>query len=188
MLLRLIKSIGLGLALGMILLVLPCQALDVPATVTALHFRNSITGGLMPLSDPMFAAMVAKIQAGDLYGGALIAAQSKYFANYLARRIALQMQSPSLDVTGIPDNDASAFLIAHFVGAGGTPPRISTILSENSTYLVMGPDGTAVHAADLSVNDVLGDGLDTDGSGWGPARQQWSFSAGETCGWLHHAQ
>lgn len=129
---------------------IPSFAIDVASTATALRMKNAITGGLMSNSDPLFAQMVAKVQAGDLVGAANIAAQSKYFANYLARRLALQMQTPALDAGGITDNDASAFLIAHFTGAGGAPARISTIWSENATYLVLLPNGAEVHAADLT--------------------------------------
>lgn len=125
------------------------QTIDVQATVTALRMRNAITGGFMPTNDPLFAQMVSRIQAGDPVGAAQIAANTRYFANYLARRLALQMQNPALDEAGMTDNDATAFLIAHFVGAGG-PPRLSTIWSENATYLPVLPDGTAKRAADLT--------------------------------------
>ncbi len=108
----------------------------------------------MSSSDPLFAQMVARIQAGDTVGAALIAANSRYFASYLARRLALQMQTPALDSAGMTDNDATAFLIAHFIGAGGTPPRLSTIWSENATYLVLLPNGNAVHAASMSNTDI----------------------------------
>jgi len=133
---------------------IPVFALDVAATATVLRMKNAITGGLMPATDPLFAQMVAKVQAGDLVGAATLAAQSKYFANYLARRLALQMQTPALDTSGMTDNDATAFLIAHFVGAGGAAPRLSTIWSENATYVVQMPDGSRVHAADLSNNEL----------------------------------
>lgn len=129
-------------------------AIDVQATVTALRLKNIITGGQMPVTDPQFANMVAKVQAGDIFGAAEIAAKSKYGANYLARQLALQMQSPALDTTGILDSDASTFLIAHFVGSGATPPRISTIWSENATYLIQSPQGQLVHAADLSATQL----------------------------------
>lgn len=128
-------------------------AIDVAATVTALRMNNAITGGLLSTTDPLFAQMVSKIQSGDLAGAARIAANSKYFANYLARRLALQMQNPALDGAGITDSDATAFLIAHFVGAGG-PPRLSTLWSENATYLVNLPNRTAVHAASLSTQQL----------------------------------
>ncbi len=131
------------------------MAIDVPSTVMALRLKNAITGGLMPSSDPLFAQMVTLVAAGNVKGAALVAANSKYFANYLARRLALQMQSPSLDASGMTDNDASAFLVAHFVGGGGAVARISTIWSENATYLVVSPStGAPIHAADLSDDDL----------------------------------
>ncbi len=142
-------------SLGLIASVSSAQPIDVPATVTALRLRNGITGGLLPVSDAVFTNMVARIQAGDTYGAALLAANSRYFANYLGRRLALQMQTPALDETGIPDNDATAFLIAHFTGAGGTVPRISTMWSENATYLVLDRDGVPTRAADISFNESL---------------------------------
>ena len=124
-------------------------ALDAAATGTALRLANTITGGYMPSTDPIFTGMVSKVQAGDLQGAALDAANSKYFANYLARRLAFQMQNPSLDASTVTDSDATAFLIAHFAGAGGTKPSISTIWSENATYLV-NVNGTPTHAASLT--------------------------------------
>jgi hypothetical protein len=142
---------GLGALLLTSLIALPSWAIDVASTLTALRLRNSITGGLLPVSDPIFTDMVAKVQAGDTYGAALSAARSKYFANYLARRLALQMQTPALETAGIRDSDATAFLIAHFTGAA---PRLSTIWSENATYLVVGPQGKPVHASDLSTADA----------------------------------
>ena len=128
---------------------------NVAATLTALRMKNSITGGMMPNSDPIFAQMVSLVQAGNVVGAATLAANSKYFASYLARRLALQMQTPALDAAGITDSDATAFLIAHFVGAQGVQARLSTIWSENATYLVMLPDGSFRHAADLSATQLL---------------------------------
>lgn len=130
-------------------------AMDVTSTVTALRLANTITGGYMPTSDPLFTKMVTKVQAGDMLGAALIAAQSKYFANYLARRLALQMQNPALDASIVTDNDATAFLIAHFVGAGSNTPSISKIWSDNLTYMVNNGDPTnPIHAADLKATDI----------------------------------
>ncbi len=138
----------------LIFLASPAFAIDVPATATALRLKNSITGGLMSSDDPVFMQMVAHVQTGDVYGAALLAAQSKYFAGYLARRLALQMQTPALETVGATDNDATAFLIAHFIGAGGMPARLSTIWSESATYQVVAPNGKVVHAADLSPADL----------------------------------
>ncbi len=150
---------GLGAYLLLAMLWLSTESahaqIDVDATVKALRLRNGITGGLLPVSDPIFANMVTRVQAGDLYGAALLAANSRYFADYLARRLALQMQTPALDETGMTDNDATAFLIAHFTGAAGTVPRLSTIFSENATYLVVDSSGQPVHAADISFEEGL---------------------------------
>jgi len=134
-----------------VLLSLPNQsfAIDVNATATALRLANTITGGYMPSNDPLFADMVTKVSAGDVQGAALIAANSKYFANYLARRLAFQMQNPALDSSVVTDSDATAYLIAHFTGAGGVKPSISSIWSENATYLV-NVNGTPTHAAALT--------------------------------------
>ncbi|MGZ3721512.1 MAG: hypothetical protein ACXVA9_01195, partial [Bdellovibrionales bacterium] len=141
-------------ALCAAVIALPCHALDAAATATALRLRNAITGGTLPVTDPIFLSMVAQVQAGDVLGAARTAADTKYFAGYLARRLALQMQSPALDATGINDNDGSAFLIAHFVGAGGVSARISTIWSESATYQVTKANGDVVHAAELSSDDL----------------------------------
>src|SRR5262249_45172277 len=89
------------------------KGFDAQATATALRLSNTITGGFMPVSDPLFGQMVAMVSSGDVAGAAALAANSKYFANYLARRLALQMQSPSLDASISIDNDSTAFLIAH---------------------------------------------------------------------------
>lgn len=131
------------------------HAIDVASTATALRLRNTITGGTLPVSDPLFNQMVAAVAGGNTLSAAQMAAGSKYFANYLARRLALQMQTPSMDGAGVVDSDATAFLIAHFVGAGGTNPRLSTIWSEYATYLPISPSsGQPVHAADLSTQDL----------------------------------
>lgn len=112
-------------------------ALDVDATAKALRLSNTITGGVMPTTDPAFAQMVAKIQSGDISGAALIATNTNYYASYLAKRLAFQMQNPSLEAGTVTNNDATAFLIAHFAGTNsGVQPSISTIWSENATYLV----------------------------------------------------
>ncbi|MGZ3722018.1 MAG: hypothetical protein ACXVA9_03745 [Bdellovibrionales bacterium] len=124
-------------------------AIDVEATATALRLANTITGGFMPSSDPLFLAMVTKIQNKDIEGAAAIASSSKYAASYLARRLAFQMQNPSLEAAIVTDSDATAFVIAHLVGTPTVQPSISTIWSENATYLV-NVGGTQVHAASLS--------------------------------------
>lgn len=127
-------------------------AIDIEATTKALRLSNTITGGFMPSNDPLFAQMVTKIQQGDLLGAAQIASNSKYFSAYLGRRLALQMQSPSLDASTGTDNDATAFLMAHFSGTPTSAPSISSIWSENATYLVNTAAGQQ-HAADVSAAD-----------------------------------
>jgi len=130
------------------------HAFDAASTATALRLRNSITGGLLPVTDPAFSTMVAQVAAGNILGAATTATKTKEFASYFARRFALQMQSPALDSTGIQDSDASAFLIAHFIGTPDTNPRISTIWAESATYKVTLPGGDVVHAADMSDDDI----------------------------------
>lgn len=128
-------------------------AIDVDATAKALRMSNTITGGMLPTSDPIFAQMVSKIQAQDLAGAAALAANSSFFGKYLARRLALQMQNPALDASVSIDSDASSFIIAHFIGAGTIKPSISTIWSENATYLVnltVAGVTTATHTASLT--------------------------------------
>ncbi|MGE4132281.1 MAG: hypothetical protein AB7F86_11630 [Bdellovibrionales bacterium] len=140
----------LCLALGMSLLAQAHgQNLNVDATAKALRINNTITGGFMPTSDPLFQQMVQKVASGDLQGAAAIAAGSRYFAGYLGRRLALQMQSPALEATNSSDNDATAFILAHFIGLPGTPASLSTLWSENATYL-LNINGTNQHAADLN--------------------------------------
>ena len=125
------------------------SALDEVATAKALRLMNMITGGYMPTSDPAFATAVTQIQANDIEGAAMTIAKTQYFGNYLARRIALQMQSPALTTVGITDSAASAFVIAHFTGGPGFKPSLSTIWSENATYNVM-VSGTPISASALT--------------------------------------
>lgn len=125
------------------------NAADVNATGVALRLSNTITGGYLSPSDPLFQQMVAKATAGDVAGAAALAANSKYFANYLARRLAFQMQNPALDASSVTDSDATTFLIAKFTGAGGVKPSISSIWSENATYLV-NVNGVQTRAAALT--------------------------------------
>lgn len=126
----------------------PSAAIDIEATAKALRLSNTITGGYMPSSDPLFAQMVTRIQEGNLLAAAQIASNSKYFSAYLGRRLALQMQSPALDASAGTDNDATAFLMAHFSGTATTPPSLSSIWSENATYLVNTAAGQ-LHVADV---------------------------------------
>lgn len=146
------KRIVLGCA-ALLLSSVSALAIDAPSTVATLRLANTITGGFMPSNDPLFGQMLVKVQAGDIQGAAALAANSRYFANYLARRLAFQMQNPSLDAGSVTDSDATAFLIAHFVGAGTAKPSISSIWSENATYLVnVTANGVTsqVHAASLT--------------------------------------
>ena len=112
----------------------------------------------MPTTDPLFAQMVSKLQtSSDYLGAATIAANSSYFASYLARRMALEMQTPSLAESNGSDNDSTAFVIAHFVGTATTKPSISTLLSENATYEVNITNNGAtstIHAADLTAAEL----------------------------------
>lgn len=110
-------------------------AIDVAATAKALRLSNTITGGLMPASDPVFAQMVQKVQGGDIRGAAQLATATSYYVNYLAKRLAYQMQTPALDASIATDSDATAFLIAHLAETSAGKPSISTIWSENATYL-----------------------------------------------------
>jgi hypothetical protein len=126
------------------------QSINVSATASALRLSNTITGGSMPTTDPLFAQMVSQIAAGNLQAAATTAATSQYAAGYLARRLAFEMQNPSLDASSVTDSDATAFLIAHFAGTATTSPSISTIWSENATYLVGVGSTSAIHAASLT--------------------------------------
>jgi hypothetical protein len=148
---------ALGLAVAVMLLSSPAQAFDSASTITALRIAGTVTGGLMPASAPEFAQMVSAIQAGDRLRAATIAANSNYAASYLLRRLAFQMQNPGLDAASVTDNDATTFLMAHFVRASGTQNGVSGLWSENATYLVTvtrsGAD-TQVHGADLTAADL----------------------------------
>lgn len=149
--------VGIGLLLAV--LTAPNVQAQEAAKATALRLNGVITGGFMPTSDPLFTQMVTKVAAGDIRGAADIAARSKYFASYLGRRLALQMQSTALDASASSDSDATAFLIGKFVGAsGGTPPSISSIWSDSATYTLMINGSGGIHAASLTAAQL--DGLD----------------------------
>jgi hypothetical protein len=122
---------------------------EISSKLTALRIANTVTGGYMPTDDPLFDKMVKKARAGDIQGAAAVAADSDYFTNYLARRLALQMQNPALSASNGMDNDSTAFIIAHFVGTPKSLPSISTLFSENATYLVSVASQN-MHAADLT--------------------------------------
>jgi hypothetical protein len=123
------------------------------AIADAVHISGAITGGLLPTDSAEFTAMVAQVENGDPYSAAMIAAQTKYAANYLIRRLSRQMQNGNLLSSEAKDNDATAFLIAHFIGAGGAPLGISKIWSSNMTCRVRNAAGNLVRAADLRPSD-----------------------------------
>lgn len=147
------------------------MAVDAASTTKALRLANTITGGLMPTSDPIFAQMVAQVALGNMQAAATLAANSTYFSKYLARRLALQMQNPALDASASIDSDPTTFIVAHFVGAQGTTagttvkPQISTIWSDNSTYLVnVTVNGvvTPTHTASLTAAQLAAVNWTTD--------------------------
>ena len=132
-------------------------ASEVDAKVQALRMAGTITGGKLTIDDPIFEQVVARLKAGEAEAAAELVAKSPHFASHLARRLALQMQTPALEVGDGKDNDSTAFLIAHFAGATGVSPSIGSIFSENATYLVMTPTGlvraSALSAANLATLD-----------------------------------
>jgi hypothetical protein len=137
--------------------------MDVQSTVKALRIANMITGGFMPTSDPLFTQMVTQVKNGQTYDAAWTAVTSPYFANYLARRFALQMQTPALDASSVTDGDGSVFLIAHFTGGPTWKPSISTIWSENQSYGVTVPVAgvpTVVHIQSLPTATVFSIGAE----------------------------
>jgi hypothetical protein len=154
-------------AIGTLLLILgPQAAADATtATVQALRMASAITGGTMPTSAPEFTTMVSQITAGNYAGAAQTAVGSKYYAQYLPRRLARQMQGPQLSEAGIPDNDATTFLVANFIGSGGTTANISKVWSQNATYLInVSVNGvvTQMHAGDLSSDQLQAVNWQTD--------------------------
>ena len=150
-----LRTIGMTVA-ALIALNTHAQSIDVGSTTIALRLENTITGGSMPTSDPLFAQMVSQIASGNVQGAASTAATSKYATGYLARRLAFQMQNPALDASIVSDSDATAFLIAHFAGTTTSKPSLSTIWSENTTYLVGVGTTSAIHAASLTAAELSG--------------------------------
>lgn len=130
------------------------MAADSTAIVAALRISGVVTGGLMPTNSTEFNSMVASITTGDYYGAALTAVQSQYGANYLLRRLAFQMQNAGYTASTVTDNDATAFLIAHFAGAGGATASISKLWSDNMTCLVKNSTGAMVHVGDLTPTEL----------------------------------
>ncbi len=123
------------------------------AIVGALRISGIVTGGTMPTTSTDFTTMVGQVGSGDYYGAAMTAVQSQYGSGYLLRRLAFQMQNSAYNAAIVTDNDATAFLIAHFAGAGGLAPSISKIWSDNMTCTVnvtRGGTATQVHVADLT--------------------------------------
>jgi hypothetical protein len=121
------------------------------AVIAALKLSHAITGGYMSPTDPegIFQNMVSKIQEGDTLAAASLAANSRYFASYLGRRLAFQMQNLAMDASLAADNDSTAFILAHFVGGAGAKPSISTLWSENATYAV-NINGTSTRVAAMT--------------------------------------
>lgn len=112
----------------------PALAAAPSSVLAALRIAGTLTGGSMPTNSPEFTSMANAIDSNDYYGAALTAIQSSYGANYMIRRLAFQMQNPSLDASIVKDSDATAFLMAHFLGSSGVgAPSISKIWSNNMT-------------------------------------------------------
>ena len=156
---------GFILSLHFVLIPFSAYGLDVAATAKTLRLSNTITGGLMPASNPVFEQMRIKVQAGDIKGAALLATTTSYYVNYLAKRLAYQMQSPALDSNIITDSDATAFLIAHLAEVAGQKPSISTIWSENATYLanvMVAGVPTQIHASSLTAAQLATINWQTD--------------------------
>lgn len=133
---------------------------SVAVTASALRMAGTMTGGLMPTSDPTFAQMVTSIQAGNYYDAAMAATTSKYFTKYLVRRMAKQMMNPTMSAAGIPDNDATTFIVGNLMGAG-TTANISKLWSDNATYLI-NVAGVQKHAMDLSATELANVNWNTD--------------------------
>lgn len=154
---KLIKALTVAFGIASACIPGKVYGLDVNSTATALKIANEITGGFMPTTDPLFATMVTQVAAGNMQGAAATAANSKYFAQYLARRLAFEMQNASLSPNAGIDNDATTFIVAHFTGAGGIKPSISTLWSDDSTYLVAPTAGaTPVSASTLTAAQIQG--------------------------------
>lgn len=130
------------------------QAATPADIVGALRLSGIITGGTMPTSSAEFTTMIGQVERGDHYGAALTAVNSAYGANYLLRRLAFQMQNAGYIASTVNDNDATAYLIAHFAGAGGVgAPSLSKVWSNNVTCSVTvtrNGVATTVKAADLT--------------------------------------
>jgi hypothetical protein len=144
----------------------PAEA-DPAATAAALRMAGTVTGGLLPASSPQFAQMVSLIQGGDYYNAALTAINTPYFAKFLVRQMAKEMQNPTLQSAGVPDSDASTFVVAHLLyGSGssvtntGVSKGISALWSDNLTCLV-NVAGTPTSAFKLSATQLEAVNWDT---------------------------
>jgi hypothetical protein len=118
-------------------------AADQASTVAALRMNGTVTGGLMPVTAPQFAQMVTYIQSGDYFNAAMTAINTPYFAQYLGRQMAKEMQNPTLSSAGVRDSAATTFVLAHLLyGAGpgvtntGLTKGISGLWSDNLTCLI----------------------------------------------------
>lgn len=134
------------------------HAADSTSIVGALRLSGIITGGTMPTNSADFNTMVAQVGTGDWLGAATTAVNSQYGANYILRRLALQMQNAAYSAAAAKDNDATAYLIAHFAGAGGVgASSLSKIWSNNVTCTVnvsRNGSNVNVHAADLTAAEL----------------------------------
>lgn len=132
--------IAVGMALGPLALIAapPARGASTAVTVQALRMAGRITCGLMPASDPAFQAMVSKLSGSppDYMGAAAAAVASPYFAQCLVRRMAKEMMTPSMSAGGVPDNDATTFIVATLTGIPGQTPGISKLWSDDATYLI----------------------------------------------------
>jgi hypothetical protein len=133
---------------------------DQASTVAALRMSGTITGGALPTSSAQFTQMVGLIQSGNYYGAAMVAINTPYFAQYLVRRMAKEMQSPSMTETGIPDNDATTFIVANLIGSG-TAANISKLWSDNATYLI-NVGGTNMNTSAVSAAQLAAVNWQTD--------------------------
>jgi hypothetical protein len=139
-----------ALAVGMS--VSTSQAASSASIIGALRISGIITGGSMPTNSADFATMTTQVSNGDYYGAALTAVDSPYGASYLLRRLAFQMQNAGYTASSVTDSDATAFILAHFIGAtgSGTTASIKKLWSDNQTCLVKNSAGVMVHVADLT--------------------------------------
>jgi hypothetical protein len=139
----------------------PALAVDAQtATIQALRMAGMITGGLMPASAAEFPLMVSDIEAGNYQSAANRAVASVYFPQFLPRRMARQMQNPTLTEGNVPDNDATTFIVANLIGSA-TPASISVLWSQNATYLV-NVAGVQMHMGDMTAAQIAAMNWKTD--------------------------